>query len=132
MSHVRLATNPPPQRTHSVGAQLLLSLLFVCALLTVSACSATVTSNSAALVITQHADTLTLAPGQTAAKTVLCDANAGEALISGGYAAPDVSLKSTAQSANLGGLSHLVLGNDPSNSRGFPPSAQGQVEPGGR
>jgi hypothetical protein len=96
-------------------------------------CSATVTSNNVALVITQHADTLTLAPGQTAAKAVLCDTNAGEALISGGYAAPDLSLKSTVQLFNnitSGGIGHLVLGNYPSDAGGSPPSAQGQVELG--
>jgi hypothetical protein len=115
------------------SARLLLLALIVSALLTVSACSATVTSNNVALVITQHADTLTLAPGQTATKTVLCDTNSGEALISGGYAAPDLSLKSTVQFTNnitSGGIGHLVFGNYPSNARGFPPSAQGQVEPG--
>lgn len=62
MFHLRLATNPLPQRAQSLGARLLLSALFVSALLTVSACSATVTSNNVALVITQHTDTLTLAP----------------------------------------------------------------------
>ena len=95
MFHVRLATNLLPRRAHSVGARLLLSSLFVSALLTVSACSATVTSNNVALVITQHAGTLTLAPGQTTSTTVLCDTGAGEVLISGGYAAPDLSLIST-------------------------------------
>ncbi len=131
MFHFRQATNPLPQRAQSFGARLLLSALFVSALLTVSACSATVTSNNVALVITQHTDTLTLAPGQTAAKTVLCDTGAGEVLISGGYAAPDLSLKLNATpDNNSGGIGHLVLGNYPSNSRGFPPSAQGQIEPG--
>jgi len=74
-----------------------------------------------------------LAPGQTAAKTVLCDTNSGEVLISGGYAAPDLSLISTIRFTTpfiLGNIGHLVVGNYPSNSRGFPPSAQGQVEPG--
>jgi len=37
---------------HRTSARLLLSALFVSALLTVSACSATVTSNNVALVIT--------------------------------------------------------------------------------
>jgi hypothetical protein len=73
MVHFWLSTKPLLRRAHSASARLLLTALFVPALLMMSACSATVTSNNVALVITLHTDTLTLAPGQTAEKTVLCD-----------------------------------------------------------
>jgi hypothetical protein len=124
----------PVLAVHRRGTQLLLSALLVSALLAVSACSsATVTSNNVQLVITQHADSLTLASGQTAAKTVVCDTKSGEVLISGGYAAPDVSLKSALHlSAGnvVGDEDHLILGNYPSDASGSAPSTLGQVEPG--
>jgi hypothetical protein len=115
------------------GLQWLVMAALAFVLLLASACSATVTSNNVALVITQHTATLTLAAGQTASQTVLCDTTAGEVLISGGYAAPDVSLKSTVQivsNVTVGSEDHLILGNYPSDASGTPPSTQGQAEPG--
>jgi hypothetical protein len=103
------------------------------ALVALSACSTTVTSNNVALVITQHTATLTLAAGQSGSQTALCDTTAGEVLISGGYAAADASFKSTVQntgSVTAGGEDHLILGSFPSDASGVPPSALGQVEPG--
>jgi len=92
MFHPKPFARTPGRRARRSGVWLLPSALLVSALLAASGCSATVTSNTVALAITQHADSLALSPGQTAAKTVLCDAKAGEALIGGGRAAAGVNL----------------------------------------
>jgi hypothetical protein len=138
MLHSWLSASPPRRRVwaRGIGAPLLLSTLIVSALLStllaVSGCSTTVTSNNVQLVIAQHTANLTLASGQTAAQTVLCDTQAGEVLISGGYVAANVSLKSTTPTndPNVIGEDHLILGNYPSDASGTAPSALGQVEPG--
>jgi hypothetical protein len=125
--HRRVSTLTTLFTARRIGAEVLAALVLL------SACtSTTVTSNNVQLVITQHTANLTLDAGQTGAQTVLCDTTAGEVLISGGYAAADVSFKSITPNnpPNLLGEDHLILGTYPSDATSAPPSTQGQAEPG--